>query len=58
VLLSGKDSNAYSFFPAEGEIGKASPNHRFFVFSDPYEEDGFTMIDLMQQQGSSPRAGS
>jgi hypothetical protein len=51
-VTSGKDINAYSFFPAEGEI-LLSPNHRFFVFSEPYEEDGFTMINLMQQQGNA-----
>jgi hypothetical protein len=39
---SGKDVNAYSFSPAEGEANRKillSPNHHFFVCSDPYEED-------------------
>jgi hypothetical protein len=51
-VSSGKDINSYSFFPSEGEI-LLSPNRRFFVVSEPYEVDGFTFIDMMQQTGDA-----
>jgi hypothetical protein len=47
---SGRDINAYSFFPEEGEI-LLSPSHRFTVSSEPREEGGFTVIDLVQMAG-------
>jgi serine/threonine protein kinase len=50
AVSSGKDINAYSFFPCEGEI-VLSPNHRFTVSSTPYEKDGYTVIDMVQQKG-------
>ena len=49
---SGKDINAYSFFPCEGEI-LLSPNHRFIVSSAPYERGGYTMVDMVQQKGGA-----
>ena len=50
TVSSGKDINAYSFFPCEGEI-LLSPNHRFIVSSAPYERGGYTMVDMVQQKG-------
>jgi hypothetical protein len=52
TVLSGKDINAYSFFPCEGEI-LLSPSHRFIVSSEPYELDGYTVVDMVQQNGSA-----
>ena len=52
TLTSGKDINAYSFFPSEGEI-LLSPSHRFVVAGDPYEVDGFTVIDMVQIAGNT-----
>jgi len=52
TVSSGKDINAYSFFPCEGEI-LLSPNHRFIVSSIPYERDGYTMLDMVQQKGAA-----
>jgi hypothetical protein len=49
-VTSGKDINPYSFFPCEDEI-LLSPNHRFIVTCDPYEMDGYTIIDMVQQTG-------
>ncbi len=50
-VTSGRDINAYSFFPQEGEI-LLSPSHRFTVSSEPREEDGYTIIDLVQHTGN------
>jgi len=50
--VTSQDINAYSFFPLEGEI-LLSPSHRFIVSSAPYERDGYTIVDLVQQKGSS-----
>jgi hypothetical protein len=51
-VFSGKDINAYSFFPCEDEI-LLSPSHRFLVTSHPYEQDGYTVVDMMEQTGSA-----
>jgi hypothetical protein len=51
-VTDGRDINAYSFFPAENEI-LLSPSHRFVVSSPPYERDGFTIIDMVQQEGNT-----
>ena len=52
TVSSGKDINAYSFFPCEGEI-LLSPAHRFIVSSTPYNSpDGYTMVDMVQQKGA------
>ena len=50
AVTSGRDINAYSFFPQEGEI-LLSPSHRFTVSSKPREEGGFTIINLVQVTG-------
>ena len=52
TVTSGRDINPYSFFPQEGEI-LLSPNHRFTVSSAPYEEAGYTFIDMVQIAGST-----
>jgi hypothetical protein len=52
VAQSGRNINAYSFFPQEGEI-LLSPAHRFTVSSEPREEGGFTFIDLVQNVGNT-----
>ena len=51
-VTDGRDINAYSFFPAEAEV-LLSPSHKFTVCSAPYVRDGYTMIDLVQQDGSA-----
>jgi hypothetical protein len=50
-VTSGRDVTAYSFLQ-EGEI-LLSPNHRFRVCSKPREHDGYTFIDLVQEEGST-----
>jgi hypothetical protein len=35
----------------EGEV-LLSPNSRFFVSSSPYEKDGYTVVDLVEQDGA------
>jgi len=52
TMTSGRDVNPYSFFPQEGEI-LLSPNHRFTVSSEPYEEAGYTFIDMVQVKGNT-----
>jgi hypothetical protein len=52
TVSSGKDINPYSFFPNENEI-LLSPNHRFIVTSEPYEKDGYTIVDMLQQSGTA-----
>ena len=52
TVTSGRDINAYSFFPQEGEI-LLSPSHRFTVSSEPREEGGYTFIDLVQMAGNT-----
>ena len=52
TVIDGRDINAYSFFPAEGEV-LLSPSHRFIVSSAPYEVDGYTVIDMLQQEGNT-----
>jgi hypothetical protein len=52
TVSSGKDVNAYSFFPCENEI-LLSPKHRFIVSSEPYEKSGYTVLDMVQQKGSA-----
>ena len=45
TVLTGRSVNNYSFFPAENEI-LLTPNHRFTVTSEPYDLDGYTMVNL------------
>ena len=78
AISSGRDINAYSFFPqvwaggrSTGPAGAAppagwippgavaqegevllSPNSRFVVSSLPYEKDGYTVVDLVEQHGA------
>jgi hypothetical protein len=52
MVTAGRDINAYSFFPQEGEI-LLSPSARFTVSSEPREAGGFTIIDLVQMAGST-----
>ena len=51
-VLTGRSVNAYSFFPAEGEI-LLTPNHRFTVTSKPYELEGYTVVDMCEMQGDA-----
>jgi len=53
-LFSGKRLDEISFFPQEGEI-VLSPDSRFIVTRSAYSEDGFTFVDLLEQQGSAYR---
>lgn len=50
TVMTGRSINAFSFFPAEGEI-LLTPSHRFTVTSKPYEMDGYTMIDMVETKG-------
>ena len=52
AVTSGRDINAYSFFPHEGEI-LLSPSARFIVSSEPRTEGGFLVIDLVQAAGNT-----
>ena len=52
TVTDGRDINAYSFFPQEAEV-LLSPAHRFTVCSKPYERDGYTIIDMVQVDGSA-----
>jgi hypothetical protein len=52
TVTDGRDINAYSFFPAENEV-LLSPSHRFHVSSAPYERDGYTIIDMVQDAGNT-----
>jgi hypothetical protein len=52
TVTDGRDINAYSFFPSEGEV-LLSPSHRFMVCSAPYKRDGYTIIDMVQQEGNT-----
>ena len=52
AVTSGRDIQPYSFFPQESEI-LLSPNHRFTVSSEPRDEEGYTIIDLVQIEGST-----
>ena len=52
TVTDGRDINAYSFFPQETEV-LLSPEHRFHVSSAPYERDGYTVIDMVQDAGSA-----
>ena len=52
TVTDGRDINAYSFFPQEAEV-LLSPAHRFLVSSAPYELDGYTIIDMLQQDGGA-----
>ena len=52
TVTDGRNINAYSFYPQEAEV-LLSPAHRFLVTSAPYERDGYTIIDMCQQEGSA-----
>jgi len=52
-LFTGKDIQKLSFFAKEGEI-LLSPNHKFMVTSDPYSEDGFTFVNMMELKNLKP----
>ena len=52
TVTSGRDINAYSFFPHEGEI-LLSPSARFTVSSAPRAEGDFLVIDLVQVAGKT-----
>ena len=52
TVTDGRDIGPFSFFPQESEV-LLSPSHRFFVSSEPYERDGYTIIDMVQQAGSA-----
>lgn len=49
-VTSGRDVEAYSFLPSDGEI-LLTPNHRFTVRSKPYELEDFLFIDLEEVEG-------
>ncbi|CAJ1380753.1 unnamed protein product [Effrenium voratum] len=46
-VQSGRKLGAISFFPQEEEV-ILSPNCRFVVTSDSYEQDGVTLVDLVE----------
>jgi hypothetical protein len=50
TVTDGRDINAFSFFPHEAEV-LLSPQHRFHVSSAPYEQDGYTVVDMVQDAG-------
>ena len=50
-VTGGHDISAYSFYPTENEV-LLSPAHRFVVTSEPYKRDGYTVIDMVQQEGN------
>jgi hypothetical protein len=50
TVTDGRDVNAFSFFPNEAEV-LLSPQHRFHVSSAPYDCDGYTVIDMVQDAG-------
>ena len=50
TVTDGRDMNAFSFFPNEAEV-LLSPQHRFHVSSAPYDCDGYTVIDMVQDAG-------
>jgi hypothetical protein len=52
AVTDGRDINAFSFFPQEAEV-LLSPEHRFHVSSAPYERDGYTIIDMVQDAGNA-----
>ena len=52
AVTDGRDIGPFSFFPQESEV-LLSPSHRFMVSSEPYERDGYTIIDMVQQAGSA-----
>mmetsp|Transcript_105268 Transcript_105268/g.185976 ORF Transcript_105268/g.185976 Transcript_105268/m.185976 type:complete len:686 (+) Transcript_105268:53-2110(+) len=52
AVTSGRQIHKYSFFPDESEV-LLTPSHRFTVGSEPYQEDGYTCIYLIQQKKSA-----
>jgi hypothetical protein len=52
TVTDGRDIKAFSFFPKETEV-LLPHSHCFTVTSKPYEQDGFTVIDLVQLEGSA-----
>ena len=52
TVTDGRDIGPFSFFPQESEV-LLSPSHRFVVSSEPYERDGYTIIDMVQQVGNA-----
>jgi hypothetical protein len=49
TVFTGKDIHGLSFFGGEGEI-LITPNHKFIVQSQPYPQDGFTFIDMIEMR--------
>mmetsp|Transcript_127930 Transcript_127930/g.239289 ORF Transcript_127930/g.239289 Transcript_127930/m.239289 type:complete len:726 (+) Transcript_127930:124-2301(+) len=49
MVTNGRQISDFSFFPSEDEV-LLTPAHRFTVTSDPYEVEGFTVIDMVQQK--------
>lgn len=47
TVFSGKEINKLSFFGDEGEI-LLTPSHKFIVQSQPYDEDGFKFVDMLE----------
>lgn len=50
VVTTGRKLGPLSFFPSEDEV-LLSPRCRFVVSSLPYTEDGYTFLELVEQQG-------
>ncbi|CAE8656613.1 unnamed protein product, partial [Polarella glacialis] len=51
TITTGRRLSPFSYFPLEDEI-LLSPRCRFVVSSPPYvEEDGYTYLDMVEQQG-------
>lgn len=50
-VQTGKDINAISMFPSEGEV-LLTPSHRFVVTRELYEEGGYWYVDLVEEAGT------
>ena len=47
---SGRAIKDFSFYPCEDEV-LLSCNSKYTVTSDPYEIDGYTVVDMMERKG-------
>ena len=48
---SGRVIKDFSFFPCEDEV-LISCNSKYIVTSEPYEIDGYTVVDMMERKGN------
>ena len=52
MTQTGRAIEKLSYFGTEHEV-LLSPNCRFIVSTEPYEENGFTVIDMVEQNGKA-----